>query len=790
MPVWLSPSRTLSLSLAVLLLVLAPVETVAAAPGDAGESRALPRKNYIVTLDVVDAGKAIRPSSRSARQRIRRRALQTDEATDQLSRQHGFKVRHRYSSAVSGFSVRLTPQQAARLRRDAKVASIRPARRYKVAGQIVPLGIKRVGAAPQGAPGPDTDVDIAILDTGIGPVGGGELNVRGGINCSGDGLAADAWQDLYSARHGTHVAGIAAARDNGIGAIGVAPGARLWSVRVFKANGFGDESTIICGLDWAVSTRGPGAPAGTQPIDVINMSIQGPRISDPQESCGGSGDPDAMHQAVCAAYAAGITMVVAAGNDASNAARVSPAGYDQVITVGALSDFDGLGGGAGRSDCEFYEREKDDGYARYSNYGDDVDIVAPGTCVTSTFPSDSGNETRRMTGTSMATPHVTGAVALYLAAHPGTSPAQMRKLVRASGRLDWKLTSDPNWYGPNDPDAPNRVLDVKALMGSPGLRTWIYPARIKVGGSARARNVRVDVQRKGGYAGDIQLSLDGLPQAVGSSSFDRPGASLPGLGALGARLRLSLKASGPGGAESLDVRAKGPAGNPSGGRGLSLVIDRTGPEITAQRARFRGKRAAVSATGKATIILEWKASDALSKVRNSALQRRIGGKPWKTVGPSSKKESALATVKPSKRYRFRVRSSDTFGNVAFGTPVPVRMTVLDSASPRWLRPASSWSSARRSTAIGGSVLLARKTGRILATTVSGSAIAIVAPVGPKRGVMRVRVDGGPWTKVSLKASKAAQRRVVFNRRYRADSHTVEIKAAQGKVAIDAILVID
>jgi len=121
--------------------------------------------------------------------------------------------------------------------------------------------------------------------------------------------------------------------------------------------------------------------------------------------------------------------------------------------------------------------------------------------------------------------------------------------------------------------------------------------------------------------------------------------------------------------------------------------------------------------------------------------------------------------------------------------VPVRMTVLDSDSPAWLKPAGSWSRARVSKAVSGSVLLARKSGRILGTTFEGTAMAIVAPVGPKRGSMRVRVDGGPWHNVSLKARKGSNRRIVFSRRYQSGSHSLEIKPIKGQVAVDAILVI-
>ncbi len=388
----------------VVLAALLPVTALAASDGRT--------RNFIVTLAVPDADKTFSPQSRTARQRIRLRAERTEDVTDRLADQHGFRPRHRFERAAPGFSARLTSTQAADIARDQKVATVRPARRFKIAAtQVVPSGIARIKAEPEGPPGPDVDVDIAILDTGIGPVGGNELNVMGGYNCTGPvGTAQhdpDDWQDSNSGRHGTHVAGTAAARDNGIGVVGVAPGARLWSVRVID-DVFGDEATVACGIEWAISTHGPNPPPNTQPIDVINMSLQGPRGPIKEQCPGAAGD--IIHQAICEAVAAGITVVVAAGNNGSNARRTSPAGYDQVITVGALSDFDGLGGGTSKAGCA-YQDEKDDTYARYSNYGKDIDIVAPGTCIRSTTTGD-GTATKVLTGTSMASPHVAGAVAL------------------------------------------------------------------------------------------------------------------------------------------------------------------------------------------------------------------------------------------------------------------------------------------------------------------------------------------------------------------------------------------
>ncbi len=301
------PRAWISLLLcAVVLSVLVP-GSVAAAPRERG-------RTYIVTLATADAGETIRVSNRSGRERMRQRVAVTRSVTNRLVREHDVKARHRYTTAISGFSARLTAREAASLARDAQVASVRPARRFRLAVETLPPGVRRVKAAPVSSPSPDTDVDVAIIDTGIGPVGGNELNVAGGVNCAADGLPADQWQDLYEVGHGTHVAGTIGARDgNGVGVVGVAPGARLWAVRVFDQSGWGDESTVLCGLDWVTSTRVPGAaPPGSQPIEVVNMSIEGSRFSYMEECL--PGDPDPIHVAVCAANAAGITVVAAAGN--------------------------------------------------------------------------------------------------------------------------------------------------------------------------------------------------------------------------------------------------------------------------------------------------------------------------------------------------------------------------------------------------------------------------------------------------------------------------------------------
>jgi subtilisin family serine protease len=141
-----------------------------------------------------------------------------------------------------------------------------------------------------------------------------------------------------------------------------------------------------------------------------------------------NGNADALHTAICRSVKAGVTYAVAAGNSAADSTSFTPAGYEEVITVSALSDSDGIPGGTGGApSCRTTER--DDYFASFSNFGAPVDIAAPGVCILSTWLGGGYNT---ISGTSMATPHVTGAAALYIAANPGATPAQVKAGLQAS----------------------------------------------------------------------------------------------------------------------------------------------------------------------------------------------------------------------------------------------------------------------------------------------------------------------------------------------------------------------
>lgn len=359
---------------------------------------------------------------------------------DAVSNRNGVSVIHKYGHARKGFAADLTPVALQSLQNDARVASIEQDQVVRLQGkpgsggsttpqpaQTIPWGIQRIAATTSSALAGNgvgsVNVDVAIIDTGIDTTHP-DLNVVGGKNFTS--RSATNYSDGNG--HGTHVAGTVAAKDNTIGVVGVAPGARLWAVRVLDSTGSGTMSGVIAGVDWVT--------ANASTIEVANMSL-------------GGGDSATLKSAIDKAVAAGVTFVVAAGNSSADARTSSPANSTNsgVITVSALSP--------------------DGTLAYFSNYGlnyaDDagaengVDVVAPGVNVNSTYLSGSYTT---MSGTSMASPHVAGTAALCKANNPTFTPAQVKASVVQSAPAAYLGTGPGGVFGiapwsatSGDPDA-------------------------------------------------------------------------------------------------------------------------------------------------------------------------------------------------------------------------------------------------------------------------------------------------------------------------------------------------
>jgi subtilisin len=314
---------------------------------------------------------------------------------------------HVYTEVFQGFAGELPAAAVRAAGRQRGVVAIWPDLPVRAEAQTIPTGVDRVAAdenawADINADGGSIEADVAVLDTGI--EGHPDLTIAGGKACMGSGYGD-------GNGHGTHVAGTIAAKDDTEGVVGVAPGARLWAVKVLDNTGAGKLSTVICGLDWVVKRA--------DIIDVVNMSVSAKAERADQHSCAGH-NTTPLHKAICRVVRAGVPVVAAAGNQGGKAGSRVPATYPEVITVSAFTDVDGTPGGEGESSCT---SDNDDTFASFSNDGPDVDMAAPGVCIRSTWFKDNY---RTLDGTSMAAAHVTGAVALYIAQHSGATVGDVR----------------------------------------------------------------------------------------------------------------------------------------------------------------------------------------------------------------------------------------------------------------------------------------------------------------------------------------------------------------------------
>lgn len=380
-----------------LLGAVAVVAALAAAPAQAqeGQVRLAGTANAVAGSYIVVLKDGVRSASLTAR-------------ADGLAARYGGTVGRTYTKALHGFSARLSEAQARKLAADGSVAYVQQNQRFHITDtqQNPPSwGLDRVDQRDLPLDNAYTyatkadNVSAFIIDTGVrashatfeGRAAGG-FDAIDNDNDPNDGHG-----------HGTHVAGTVGGAEYGL-----AKGVKIVPVRVLDDGGSGTTEQVVAGIDWVAQNHsGPS---------VANMSL------------GGSVD-DVLDQATKGAIASGVVFAVAAGNSGADASGFSPARVAEALTVAASDNADNQ--------------------ASFSNFGSIVDIYAPGVGITSSW-NDSDSGTNTISGTSMATPHVCGAAALYLAANPTATPADV------AAALSEKATPD-KIQNPGT-GTPNRLL--------------------------------------------------------------------------------------------------------------------------------------------------------------------------------------------------------------------------------------------------------------------------------------------------------------------------------------------
>ncbi|WP_432081475.1 S8 family peptidase [Streptomyces sp. WAC 04229] len=390
-----------------------------------------------------------------------------------LAKKYGADIERTYTKALNGYAVEASETEAKRFAADPAVASVVQNRTFHVTGtQPNPpsWGLDRVdqrnlplnssytypASAGQGVTAYVVDTGVRITHSDFGGRASYGYDAIDNDNTAQDGHG-----------HGTHVAGTVAGS-----AYGVAKQAKIVGVRVLNNSGSGTTAQVVAGIDWVA--RNAVKPA------VANMSL-------------GGGADSALDTAVRNAIASGVTFVVAAGNESTNASTKSPARVTEAITVGATTSSDAR--------------------ASYSNYGSVLDLFAPGSSITSAWNSGD-SATNTISGTSMASPHVAGAAALHLADHPSATPAQVATALTSAATTG--VVSNPGSGSPNrllyvgEGDTPPPTGDRFENTGDYAVQdnaTAESPVTVSgVSGNAPS-SLAVEVNIVHTYIGDLQVQL-------------------------------------------------------------------------------------------------------------------------------------------------------------------------------------------------------------------------------------------------------------------------------------------
>ena len=557
--------------------------------------------------------------------------------------------------------------------------------------------------------------------------------------------------------HGTHVAGtIGAAGSNGEGTVGV-----NWAVTMIPAkfiHGEGFVSGAVAALDYLTDLK----------------TRHGLNIVATNNSWGGPEESSALEDAINRGGDAGILFVAAAGNDgvdtdatptfpASHACDTrfdtgDPRGFDCLISVAAITDTGALAG--------------------FSNYGaTSVDIGAPGQQIASTYP---GGQYAYLSGTSMAAPHVTGALALLASCQSAPTPDGLQAslytravatpslagVTTTGGRVHvGQMMADCDTGGP-----PRVLLTARAGGTDAPAQFWVWftepvtglePGDFSVAGTSTGWGVG-EIYYYGNPAGPYVLNVDATSPPVGTLSVTLAAGSVMG----------SLA---------------GPAAPFT----ITTTIDRAAPTVTAPAASIK---TGLSLSGSAIPLqLTWNGSDAETGVRFYELQYSTnGGSTWHILSSYLVGPSAIVTVSPSGSMRFRVRANDWAGHASGFPAGPTFSPRLVQQSASAVTYSGAWSLGKYASFSGGSVRYTGVGKRSATYSFTGRAVGFVTTLASSRGVVKIKVDGVQVARIDLGSSPTAFRRLVWSRTFstvKAHKVQVVVVGGYGRVDVDAFVVL-
>jgi subtilisin family serine protease len=530
-------------------------------------------------------------------------------------------IGRQFRTALHGFSAKLTETQARQLRDDVGVEAVVPDTRVR-ASDLTASTVGQESNAPWGLDRVDqrsgrdgryfynstgAGVTAYVIDTGIRmdhsefALANGQSRARGGYDfVDHDADAGDCPSnyaddlDTGAFSHGTHVAATIAGKTYGI-----AKQASVVSVRVLDCEGSGTASDVVAALDWVVGQH-PSGPS------VVNFSLGGPQN-------------EAIDDAVAATIAAGIPVVAAGGNDDQNACWTSPAGAPGAITVGATDIAD--------------ER------AYFSNYGSCVDLFAPGVNIKSAG-SRTTSASLLLSGTSMASPHVTGAVARYLETHPSATPAQVGAAITSSatGGVVGDRAGSPDrllyLYSPKTASAPTSVTANRSDKAKTATVGWVPP---KTDGGMAVTGYRL-IRTGKDAAGRGSVSVD---VAAGARTYTFAG----------------LKA---GTTYTLSVQGRNPMGLGSAASIKTTITALPGkPKITSAKSGSTRDK-------KTSVYLKWSRPASGGAVKHYVITatRTTTGSVKTVTASSSSRSATIKGLKKNARYVLRVRATNDSGNGA------------------------------------------------------------------------------------------------------------------------------